>query len=330
LSSVKEEAKRLLGLVAQGIDIQGRKVAARQRVRQQATEQKAEQANSLRALVIDDYGPQRLDHQGRGGTEAVRLLREGTWADLWNRPLTSITGSEIARIVGKRRKEVSDWRARREADTLRAALNFAIEGGRLSASPMPKYRQLFGKLTSNARVRYLEPEERQRLEAALDHPRTPGRLRAITRLALHTGMRQGEIFKLRWRDVDLRAGRITVLSVNAKSKRERHIPLNTVALALLKTWRGPSDPPPDAFVFPGKDGAPLTDTKTAWRTLLERAGIESFRFHDCRHDFASQLVMKGVPLLEVGTLLGHADLTMTMRYAHLAPDHLKAAVEVLA
>ena len=84
------------------------------------------------------------------------------------------------------------------------------------------------------------------------------------------------------------------------------------------------------FVFPGeKRGTHRTDLPKDWEEYLKQAGIENFHWHDLRHSFASRLGMLGVDLYAVKELLGHSDFKMTMRYAHLSPGHLKAAVEVL-
>mgnify|MGYP000255656077 FL=1 len=86
----------------------------------------------------------------------------------------------------------------------------------------------------------------------------------------------------------------------------------------------------DSLVFPSPvSGKMLNNVKKAWLAVLRDAGIENFRWHDMRHDFASQLVMKGIDLNTVRELMGHSDLKMTLRYAHLAPDNKLRAVEIL-
>ena len=86
-----------------------------------------------------------------------------------------------------------------------------------------------------------------------------------------------------------------------------------------------------ALVFPSPRGGDKFDNcKKAWAALLKDAQIENFRWHDMRHDYASQLVMRGVDLNTVRELMGHASLAMTLRYAHLAPKSKLRASEILA
>src|SRR5262249_5681547 len=146
-------------------------------------------------------------------------------------------------------------------------------------------------------------------------------------LTLNTGLRRGELFNLRWEDVNFQTKVLTVHGATAKSGQTRHLPLNREAFAVLDAWRQQSSG--EGYVFPGKGGQRLDNTRKAWKRLLQGAGITDFRWHDLRHSFASNLVMRGVSLAVVRELLGHADLTMTLRYAHLAPDHKASAVERL-
>jgi site-specific recombinase XerD len=83
------------------------------------------------------------------------------------------------------------------------------------------------------------------------------------------------------------------------------------------------------LVFPGKNGERFIHIKKSWGGVIDRAEINGFRFHDLRHHFASKLVMAGVDLNTVRELLGHADIEMTLRYAHLAPEHKAKAVAKL-
>jgi integrase len=138
-------------------------------------------------------------------------------------------------------------------------------------------------------------------------------------LALHTGLRRGEQYGLRWEDVDRERH---ILSVpRSKNGAMRHVPLNGTArhaLAELHARNGDSD-----LVFGSK-------SPRGWfEPAVNAACVNDFTWHCLRHTFASRLVMAGVDIRTVAELLGHKTLAMTMRYAHLAPDHQLAAVERL-
>jgi integrase len=146
-------------------------------------------------------------------------------------------------------------------------------------------------------------------------------------LSLNTGLRRGELFSLCWGDVYWHTKTLTVRGETAKSRQTRHLPLNAEALQVLTAWRQQTSG--KELIFPGKDGRRLDNVRKAWAGALTTAGIVGFRWHDLRHTFASKLVMAGVPLNTVRELLGHTTPAMTLRYAHLAPDHKQQAVEQL-
>jgi integrase len=133
-------------------------------------------------------------------------------------------------------------------------------------------------------------------------------------------LRRGELLALEWKSVDLERKMLTVEGFNAKSNQTRHVPLNTEALDVLTRWKAQIA---ENQVFP------FTTFKKSWGALLHRAKIANFRWHDMRHDFASRLASKGIPLNTIRELLGHQSLTMTLRYAHLQPGQKVDAVATL-
>ena len=151
--------------------------------------------------------------------------------------------------------------------------------------------------------------------------------------AMNSGMRKGEILSLRWENVDLKHG--FILLDRTKNGERREIPINrTLCGKLWKTYsKGAKTRPrrldvPWVFYDP-RHLKPYQDIKRSFYTALKKAGIRDFVFHDLRHTFASHLVMAGVDLTTVKELLGHKTLTMTLRYAHLAPSHKVKAVDLL-
>ncbi len=147
-------------------------------------------------------------------------------------------------------------------------------------------------------------------------------------LSLNTGLRRGELLSLRWSSVNFDLAIVTITGDTAKSGKTRHVPLNAIALQVLKDWKKTNQQ--NEFIFINdKTGDTFGNVKTAWKNILKAAKIDNFRWHDMRHHFASKLVMAGVDLNTVRELLGHADIKMTLRYAHLAPEHKASAVAKL-
>lgn len=157
-------------------------------------------------------------------------------------------------------------------------------------------------------------------------------------VALRTGMRQGELLALRWGDLRFTAdGAGDSIAVRhslhngvlgpTKSGKPRHVAVHPDVRAAVHPRRG-SD---GAFIFAQADGSPLTGNilKNPMRRAAEAIERPKLHFHCLRHRFASQLVRNGVPLQAVQKLLGHADLKMTLRYAHLQPDVFAGAVATL-
>ena len=167
-------------------------------------------------------------------------------------------------------------------------------------------------------VRYLTPDEEARLLAEL----SPA-LRAIVEVALHTGIRRGALFGLRWRDVDFATGLIRIPEDLSKSREPYYVPMNARIRPVMVAQRPTVIPDPHALVFPKRDGTQRKDVRNAFNSACERADIEHFRFHDLRHTAASRIVQNGGTLLDAAQHLGHRTLAMTQRYAHLAPGNME-------
>ena len=244
--------------------------------------------------------------------------------------------------------------ANRKIASLRGALSRAVEWEYLSAHPMGKLRQL--KTDTRSRVRHLSSDEEERLLSALDDRQERIRaerdsanqwrterqkellpdlrkvefvdhLKPLVLLSLNTGMRQGEVFNLDWRDVDLANSKLTVVGKTSKSGQTRYIDLNEKAIAALTNWRTAEER--KGYVFPSQSGARLDNVKKSWAGVLVEAKIDGFRWHDLRHTFASNLVMKNVALNTIRVLLGHSNIAMTERYSHLTSGTTAAAVALL-
>lgn len=208
----------------------------------------------------------------------------------------------------------------RHISTLKHMFTKAVDWEIAGEDTLKKVRRVKQLPEHNRRLRYLSAEECQALVNAC-----PAHLRPIVITALNTGMRKEEILSLEWgKHVDLRHG--FILLDKTKNGDRREIPINTVLREALQGLIRRIDSP---YVFFDCYGKRFKDIKKSFASACSKAGIKDFRFHDLRHTFASQLVMAGADLTTVRELLGHKTITMTLRYAHLAPSHKVNAVEML-
>jgi len=217
------------------------------------------------------------------------------------------------------KNEVAPSTVNRDLACLKRIYNLAIRWGFAENNPVNKVD--FFKENSG-RLKYLATEEISLLLSVC-----PPYLRDIVEFVIHTGLRRGELFSLKWSDIDLK-NKLLILK-NTKNNEERVIPLNDIALNVLR--RVPRQLHSEyVFTSPAtKTGSQIIDIKKSFKTALEKAGIKDFRFHDLRHTFASHLIMAGVDLTTVKELMGHKDIRMTLRYSHLSPDHKKRGVDML-
>jgi len=314
---------------------------------------------TLGNFIKDIYEPWVLEHR-KSGKLTVAMIKSN-FEYLFDTPLDSVNVALIEQWRAKKKKDngVKSSSLNRMVTALKAAVNWAVKRSIIETNPLIKLEPL-SERDSARKARYLTEDERARLMAALDErekeirlkrenhnewlkerrletfPRIKDgdfadHLKPIVTLALSTGIRRNSLLSLEWGDVNLNERVIFVRADVEKSEKERYVPLNKMAFETLSRWHKQSKRvAPRNLVFPSpKTGKKLDNCKSSWEALLKRAGIENFRWHDMRHDFASQLVMKGVDLNTVRELLGHSDLKMTLRYAHLAPENKMKAVEML-
>lgn len=306
------------------------------------------------AFLEDHYQPWVLAETKSGKATVANIKAQfGKLFD--KKPLTDITAWQIEKFKSKRLKAgIKPATVNRDLDRIRAALAKAVEWKLLPTNPLATVKR--SKVDEEDRIRYLDAEEEARLRGAIAkrederrrlrlsgnawakarnrevrHEWTPDEftdhLAPLVLLAINTGLRRGELFGLTWETVDIPRSQLRVAAATAKSRRTRHVPLNSEALDVLQRLKKHSTGV--GLVFRGTDGERMTHINRSWASLVKAAKLEDFHFHDCRHHFASRLVMSGADLYVVKELLGHSDFAMTQRYAHLSPEHKAAAVEKL-
>ena len=308
---------------------------------------------SLRDFIDNTYMPWFKAHH-KGYEKTLHTL-DNNFEAIMPQRIDAISGRDLEQIrtawmqAGNKASTVN-----RKMGSISGVFSRAVEWEYIGTHPLAKLKQL--KVDSLGLVRYLDTDEAKRLREALDTRQDEIRaeresanqwradrgkqkmqsllqlpftdhLKPMVLVSLNTGIRRGELFDLKWSAVNFSTNTITVAGDTTKTSDTRHIPMNKETVSVLEHWKKQAGK--SHYVFPNQEGGRLEDVKSAWLKLLERAKIDGFRWHDMRHDFASRLVMAGVPLNTVRDLLGHSDIKMTLRYAHLAPGTKAAAVELI-
>lgn len=311
-------------------------------------------AATFKDFIDKHYAPW-VEAERKAGKATVANIR-AQFSEFDSKPLTGITAWAVEKFKAKRLKAgTSPVTVGRDLDRVRAALNKAVEWKMLDANPIAGVKR--PKTEDAPRVRFLDADEEQRLRDGLADReqerrtrRASGNAHAVLRgretlptwaddeytdhlaplvlLAINTGLRRGELLGLTWESVDRKAKRLKVTARTAKSASDRYIPLNTEAMGIIERLHKHAISK-SGLVFSGAKGTAMTHINRSWAGLVTAAELEDFHFHDCRHHFASRLVMSGVDLYAVQQLLGHSDSAMTQRYAHLSDEHKAAAVQKL-
>ena len=242
-----------------------------------------------------------------------------------SRFLYTITTKEIERYKAERLGEVKPITVNRELETLKNMLRKAVEWGYAKENPAKSVKQI---KVPKSPYRFLETKEEigRLLDACLEH--TP-EIYPLIVTALHTGMRRSEFLNLRWEDIDFERSTLTISSReewHTKNYESRTMPLHEEVRRVLKPIKAAK-----GYVFCRPDGSKLEERFVGERLnkTAKVAGLGHLYPHALRHTFASHLVMSGVDLPTVQRLMGHKDIKTTMRYAHLAPDHLRMGMAML-
>ena len=249
------------------------------------------------------------------------------WSEcLGDRPLASIKTGELERIQASLLEEgrLAPNTINRYYAFLKHSFNVAIRDGLTKENPV-KNVQFFKE--PKGRTVFLTEADEAKLKEVFPSDSWP-----FVEFAMHTGLRQAEQFGLRWENIDT-VSRVLTIPLS-KSGETRHVPLNDIALAILRGLKA-RQVIISPWVFPSPvDASKPRDACAFYRRVfvpaVGRAGLSGVVWHTLRHTFCSRLVQAGIPLTTVQKLAGHKDYSTTLIYAHLSPGHLHEAVGILA
>lgn len=283
-----------------------------------------------RKLMFSELSKDALAHSkeenGERSTHELSLKLAIIGEDFDNRAAEGITKQDIQNWLLEQAEEREWSPATRNRYQAAFSLVFrvAMDNEKVTVNPAARIKR---KAEHNERIRFLDGKEEARLMKVI-HEKWPEHIPALL-ISLHTGIRASEQFGkfgLKWPQVSL--ARKTLSLPRTKGRKPRHVQLNAIAIGSLKQLQG-NRRNPQGPVFLNSDGGPLRSARDWFEKAVEKAGLEGYTWHCNRHTFASRLVMAGVDIRTVAQLMGHSTIQMTMRYAHLAPEHTQAAVDRL-
>lgn len=286
LAGLYEEAKMSPAVFENGIKISGRKT----------------KINWIVNSLIDYFG-----------SKQIRSLKPRDLETFKNFKSSGITKR------GDKRKIAS---VNRELEVLRAMLNFALQNEWIIKNPFTLTKGVISKAAEVERERVLSFEEESQLLVVCIDKRA--HLKPMLICALDTAMRRGEIFKMKWQDVDFAKNEIFIPQANTKTEDSRTVGMTPrLREALERLWdMSPKDK--SGLVFG------ITDTiKTAWKTACRLSNVKDFRFHDCRHTATTRMIASGSPHTEVMKITGHTQLKTFLRYLNITPETAKSVASRL-
>lgn len=288
---------------------------------------------------LREFASPRIKHLGRyraaSRTALGRVLRH-----VGPLQLAALTRADVEKARDAIARSFKPNTVRASLAPFGTALGWAVKQGLIASNPargveMPR-RELSTEHLSAAEATQLLGEAERRARAS-NSPVWGSRHVAVA-LALRLGLRRGEVFGLRWQDVALEAGRLTVARsyrLAPKSGKPRHLPIHSALLPLLREWRERCPATAEGLVCPvfyaGRWGMSSSRATHGLPQLLRGAGCKRLErgWHALRHTFASQFIMAGGSLATLQKLLGHSTIEMTLVYSHLAPDFVAAEIERL-
>jgi integrase len=253
---------------------------------------------------------------------------------LGERRIDQITSADISRARDALQKELKPATVRTSINRFSVLFSWARKQGLVPANPCVEVE----RPRSEAALDFLSREEVETLLSGARARRDslPDQMRFVgIALAVHTGLRKGELLGLRWIDLDLDTQRLTVarsFGTAPKSGKARHLRIPSALLPVLREWRSLCPQTPSGVVLPAgrsDSRAPKRCVMLGLPGLLRELGLRAVErpWHLLRHTFASHFVMQGGSILTLQKILGHSDLQMTLIYAHLAPDFLGQEME---